>query len=434
VPDRRARADVEESEMRAKIRLIGLALAAMIVIAGAGVAYALWPEAGWTEEEKRVLTDLWIGSLPSLPADPSNAVADDPRAADLGHKLFFDTRMSSNGRVACATCHQTALAFTDGLALAQGVGTTDRKTPTIIGTAYSPWQFWDGRADSQWSQALGPLESPVEHASTRVHLVHLIAEHYRDEYESLFGPLPDLTDPERFPPNAGPVADPAARAAWDEMRPEDHEAVTRIYVNIGKAIAAYERRIVPGSSRFDAFVEALLDGDVDAMSLALSEDEVAGLRLFIGKGNCIECHSGPLLTNNDFHNVGVESVDMGRALGAKTVLAAEFNCLSQYSGAGPADCAELRFLKSEGHELDGAFKTPTLRLIDQRAPYMHAGQLATLEEVVDHYNRAPEASVGHTELEPLGLSETEIAQLVAFLRALDGPIDALPELLEPPRP
>jgi cytochrome c peroxidase len=420
--------------MAGKTRVIGLALGVIVAIAVAGGAYALWPETGWTSEERLVLTDLWIGSLPPLPADPSNAVADDPRAVDLGHKLFFDTRMSSNGQVACATCHQPGLAFTDGLALAQGVGTTDRKTPTIIGTAYSPWQFWDGRADSQWAQALGPLESPVEHGSTRTRVAQLVAEHYRDEYEVLFGPLPDLSDPERFPPNAGPVDDPEARAAWEAMRPEDRAAVTRIYVNIGKAIAAYERRIVPGASRFDAFVEALLAGDDAAMTRALSDDEVAGLRLFIGKANCTECHGGPLMTNNDFHNIGVDSPDIGRATGAKTVLAAEFNCLSQYSDARPDECAELRFLKSQGHELDGAFKTPTLRLIAQRAPFMHTGQMATLEEVVDHYNRAPESAVGHTELEPLGLSEKEIVQLVAFLRALDGPIDAPPELLEPPRP
>src|SRR5690606_15553813 len=106
---------------------------------------------------------LSIKSLPPLPPDPSNRYGDDPRAAALGHQLFFDTRLSANGKVSCATCHDPGRDFQDGLPLAVGVGTNTRRTMPIAGTAYSPWMFWDGRKDSQWSQALGPLESPVEH-------------------------------------------------------------------------------------------------------------------------------------------------------------------------------------------------------------------------------------------------------------------------------
>jgi cytochrome c peroxidase len=405
------------------------AILGVLIVAG---IYVAWPRAEWTEDEIHRMRGLWIGNLSAVLPDPSNAVADDPLAAELGRQLFFDTRLSSNGQVSCATCHQPERVFSDGQPFGRGVGTTGRKTPTLVGAAFSPWQFWDGRSDSLWSQALGPLESAVEHGGTRSQYAHLIAEHYRTEYEAIFGPLPDLSDPERFPSVAGPLADSEARAAWDAMLPDDRDAVTRVFVNVGKVIAAFERQILPGPSRFDAYFAALLEGDRAAMDASLTPDEVAGLRLFIGKAECTACHGGVLFTNNDFHNVGVPSVsglpaDTGRADGARQVVDGEFNCLSAYSDAEPADCSELRFLKIDGHELDGAFKTPTLRNVSGRAPYMHAGQFDTLLAVLQHYNEAPPAAIGHSELEPLGLSDREVAQLEAFLRALDGPVTIPPD-------
>ena len=139
--------------------------------------------------------ELGLHALEPLPADPSNRWADDPRAADLGHRLFFDVRLSSNGRVSCASCHDPRKEFQDSTPLAQGVGTTDRRTMPIASTAYSPFLFWDGRKDSQWAQALGPLESPVEHGGKRAQYAQVIAKHYGAEYEQVFGRLPDLRDP-----------------------------------------------------------------------------------------------------------------------------------------------------------------------------------------------------------------------------------------------
>lgn len=385
----------------------------------------------WTAEEIDVLRGLWIGSLPDLSPDPSNAYADDPRTAQLGQQLFFDTRFSSNGRVACATCHQPDSVFQDDLPLSQGVGTTPRRAMSIIGTAYSPWLFWDGRKDSQWAQALGPLESAVEHGGNRTQYAHLITQYYRDEYEAIFGSLPDLS---QAPRSAGPVDDPAARAAWDAIGDADREAITRIYANMGKAIAAYERLIMPGASRFDAYVEAVLNGDMQTAQTTLTPDEVSGLRLFIDRANCIDCHNGPLFTNNDFHNTGVPAVptlpeDTGRALGAQQVQRDEFNCLSPYSDAAPNDCVELRFMVSDGHDLLRQFRPPSLRNVAERAPYMHAGQFATLEEVLRHYNMAPEAPAGHSELEALNLTDGEAAQIIAFLKTLSGPLDVEPQWL-----
>ena len=380
----------------------------------------------WNEDELASLRSLWIGSLPPLPADPSNQYADNPDAAAFGQKLFFDTRFSSNGKVACATCHLPDKLFQDGRPLAHGVGTTTRRAMTIIGTAYSPWFFWDGRKDSQWAQALGPMESAVEHGGNRTLYAHLISENYADEYVALFGPLPDLSN---LPLNAGPVADPQAAANWEAMSPTDREAVTRIYVDMGKSIAAYERHLIPGASRFDKYVEAVINNDYKSADQILNPDEVAGLKLFIGEAHCTNCHNGPLFTNNDFHNTGIPFAqglpeDIGRAKGAGQVLGDEFNCLSIYSDAQPDQCAELNFLVAESDKLMRQFKPPSLRNVAERGPYMHAGQFATLEEVLNHYNTAPKAPAGHSELEPLHLSEKQIAQIIAFLKTLDSPIKA----------
>jgi cytochrome c peroxidase len=213
------------------------------------------------------------------------------------------------------------------------------------------------------------------------------------------------------------------------MAQADREVVTRIYANLGKALAAYERKIIPGPSRFDRYVEALVTGDAAGMRNVLTEEEVAGLRLFVGKGQCINCHNGPLPTNNDFHNTGVRPAaglpaDTGRAQGVRQVLLDEFNCLSRYSDAQAEACGELRFAKSDDHGLERQFKPPSLRNVAERAPYMHAGQFATLREVLEHYNRAPQAPAGASELAPLGLSARELDQLEAFLGSLSGPIEA----------
>lgn len=389
-----------------------------------GGIYWLWQnDNNWTEEERAAIQGLWIGSLQALPPDPSNRYGDDPQAAALGEKLFFDTRFSANGQVACATCHLPELNFQDGKPLAQGIGTTNRRAMTIVGTAYSPWFFWDGRKDSQWAQALGPLENPVEHGGNRTFYAHLIDQEYRSDYEAIFGSLPDLST---LLPIAAPLDDPTTRQAWDAMSAAQQADVTHIYVNMGKAIAAYERTIQPAPSRFDDYAQAIRNDDKHTMQTIFSTDERAGLQLFIGKAECIKCHNGPLFTNNDFHNTGVPAVpslpeDTGRALGAQQVLADEFNCLSQYSDADADDCAELKFMVAEGHELVRQYKPPSLRNVAERAPYMHAGQFATLDEVLDHYNRAPASPDGHSELEPLHLTETEKQQIIAFLRTLSAP-------------
>ena len=409
----------------------------LILIGFAAIATACtaFDQTHWSDEELTTLRSLWIGSLPPLPADPSNKYADDGRAAVLGQKLFFDTRFSSNAKVACATCHLPDKLFQDGIHLSHGIGTTNRRAMTIVGTAYAPWYFWDGRKDSQWSQALGPMESAVEHGGNRTLYAHLIAENYSQEYAALFGSLPDLSD---LPINAGPVADPESAANWQAMSAADRDAVTRIYVNMGKSIAAYERLLIPGKSRFDKYVEAIINHDNQSANAILNADEIAGLKLFIGDAHCTNCHNGPLFTNNDFHNTGIPVTkdlpeDVGRFKGAHQVLADEFNCLSIYSDAQPEQCAELNFLVAENNHLIRQFKPPSLRNVAERGPYMHAGQFATLEEVLHHYNTAPEAPAGHSELEPLNLSESQLGQIIAFLKTLSAPLNVDQKWLSQPK-
>jgi cytochrome c peroxidase len=412
-------------------------LPALLILIGISLfinACTAFGQPHWSKDELTTLRGLWIGSLPSLPADPSNKYADDPEAAVFGQKLFFDTRFSSNGEVACATCHLPDKQFQDGTPLAHGVSTTTRRTMTIVGTAYSPWLFWDGRKDSQWAQALGPMESAVEHGGNRTLYAHLVTKYYADEYTALFGPLPNLSN---LPLNAGPVADPEAAANWEAMSPQDKEAVTRIYVNMGKSIAAYERHLIPGESRFDKYVESVLKNDYKSANQILTPDETAGLKLFVGEAHCTNCHNGPLFTNNDFHNTGVPSAeglpeDTGRAKGAQQVQADEFNCLSSYSDAQLDQCSELNFLMIDEHQQERQFKPPSLRNVTARGPFMHAGQFTTLEEVLNHYNTAPEAPAGHSELEPLNLSDIQLAQIIAFLKTLDGAINADPKWLAKP--
>lgn len=361
----------------------------------------------WTESELETLRSLWIGSLPPLPPDPANAVADNVDAARLGKQLFFDPRLSANGGISCVTCHQPERRFTDGLQKGQAIGMSRRNTRSIVGVAYSPWLYWDGRKDSLWSQALSPLEDPNEHGSSREHVVTVLVSDsaYRTAYQSVFGNSPE------------------------------EDEIDRVFANVGKVIAAYERLLMPGVSRFDRYVESVLSG-ADGNETMLANDEIRGLRLFIGEAQCIQCHNGPLFTNHEFHNTGVlsfpgEVPDKGRVQGIREALADPFNCLGDFSDDPDHVCDELEFARS-GPEVIGAVRTPSLRNLEDTAPFMHKGQMATLREVLEHYDEAPPAMIGHNEAKPLGLSGRERDQLEAFLGTLAAPLATDEEWLRRP--
>jgi cytochrome c peroxidase len=391
-----------------------------------------WSET-WTDEDKAALASMSLDKLPAAPRDPSNAVEGVPAAAALGKRLFAEVRFSRNQAVSCASCHAPERQFQDGLPVGQGVGTGSRRTMPIAGAAHSPWFFWDGRKDSLWSQALGPLEDAVEHGSNRTRIAKVLRAHHKAEYEAVFGPMPDLAE---FPDDASPQGNEAERAAWQKLEPERRNEVNRVFANLGKAVAAYERTLGPGESRFDRYARAVMARDPVGQQ-ALSPQEIHGLRLFLGKGQCATCHNGPLLTDQHFHNTGVPPrhpalPDRGRAAATAKVQHDEFNCLGLFSDAPPQACQELRFMASDDPALEGAFKTPSLRNVALRAPYMHAGQFANLEDAVAHYAKSPPAAVGHSELAHEGaghgerqrirLSEAEVRDLAAFLQTLSGAV------------
>jgi cytochrome c peroxidase len=400
--------------MRRLLRLSGfLALSLATMLAGCS-------KPDFSDAEKKTIASLALSALPPLKPDTTNRFADVPAAAALGSTLFFDSSMSRVGTVSCSTCHKIDRQFQDDLPQAVGVGRTNRRTMALAGVAYNPWFFWDGRRDSLWAQALTPLENPLEQAGNRAAYAYYIKARFGERYERIFGPLPDLST---VPANASPLGTDAEKAAWNAMSDQQAEGVNRVFANIGKAIAAFERSIAPPQTRFDRFAVDLATGAEPKGDDAFSAQEMLGLKLFIGKANCVTCHNGPRFTDNSFHNTGVPPVkdlplDRGRIDAAAQVEADPFNCLGAFRDGDASACGELRFMVKDAPQLIRAYKTPSLRGAATRPPYMHAGQLSSLDEVVAHYAKAAPSVEGISEIHPLELSDRERAALVAFLKTL----------------
>ncbi|HZX97839.1 MAG TPA: cytochrome c peroxidase [Myxococcales bacterium] len=403
-------------------------------IIGLICAAACGPNGDLTGAERSLLSQFSLGPLP---LDPSNAKADDPAAASLGQQFFFDSRFSgplalgddgTNGAtgprgaaatVSCSSCHDPAHGGADARSrpsnTSLGSSWTGRNAPTVLNAAYSPWQFWDGRSDSLWSQALGPVESPGEHNFSRLEVAHLIAAVYAAPFQEVFGALPDLSDAQRFPASGKP-----GNPSWDQMTAQDQSAVNRVFADFGKAIEAYERTLIDRDSPFDRYMA----GDEGALSAAA----VRGARLFVGRASCNECHRGPNFTDDSFHNTGVPQVgsaaipaaDDGRMAGVSRLLASPFNSKGPYSDS--PDAARLPTPALESAR--GAFKTPGLRGVLRTAPYMHTGGFATLRDVVVFYRDGGGASgfsgTKDVTMQPLVLSDADVDDMVAFLGSLSG--------------
>jgi cytochrome c peroxidase len=356
-----------------------------------------------------------LSPLPAVPESPTNKFADDPAAAEFGQRLFYDDRLSANGKVSCATCHDPAHGFSDGKPLSEGLGTTARHSNALWNVGYQRWFFWNGRADSLWAQSLQPLQDKKEMGATPELAWKVVSgdELLRTAYEQLFGRLP-------------------------EGVPADSKSLDRFLANLGKAFEAYERLIVSRDAPFDRFVAALQAGTAPE-SAGLSEAERRGLKLFVGRGQCILCHSGPNFTDGEFHNIGLPKhpdlrKDSGRFEGVRLVKENAFNGLGEFSDDRSAETnVKLRYIVVKMNNL-AEFKTPSLRHVALTAPYMHDGRFATLREVLDHYsNLNDDPPLGHREetLVPLKLSEREKDELEAFLKTLTGaPLD--PSLLQAP--
>lgn len=381
-----------------------------------------------TEREQRIFASFSLARLPP-PFTESNRFAKNPLAAKLGEQLFNEPGLSSTGTISCATCHLPHKHFADGIAKAKGLGELNRNTPSLFGAAWSQWQYWDGRRDSLWSQALTPFEAKDEMGTNRVAVARFILQttNYRQQYQALFGEI--NLQPSQLSTDASPIGSDTEKRAWFDLDNNTQEAINNLFANVGKSIGAFEQTLAPVDTRFDRFIESVVQGQPDTK--LLSKDELRGARLFIDseKTQCLECHNGPLLTNGDFHNIGTgrfdaskpgEQLDFGRVFGVQAALINEFNCQGRFSDASNDGCKHLRFInRSAVSHTQGAFRTPTLRNAPNTAPYFHDGRFTTLQQVVQHYVSQPAASpAGPNELRAFALSEKEIRQLTAFLHAL----------------
>jgi len=424
---------------------------------GGGGAPDLDPDPILSDADRAALRALRYDPS-AAPPDPSNRVADDPRARAFGQRLFFETafsgpllesdndgtiatlgRLGEPGRVSCAGCHLPESGFVDTRSphrqISLAAQWTRRRTPTLLDVAFAPLYNWDGRRDAIWNQAIGVMESDREFNSGRLLVAEQIFRLHRAEYETLFGALPPLDDATRFPPlatgdagcafAAGGVercrGKPGDGAEFDGLSPADQDLVTTVVVNAAKALEAYVRQLRCGPGRFDAW----LDGDATALSRA----EQRGAGLFVGRAGCAGCHGGPRLTDDAFHNVGLtprlvavaftDVDDRGAAVGIDAARTDELSTRGRFSdgdrGALPAVV---------GPELEGAFRTPGLRCLSSHPSFMHTAQMATLSAVVAFFAAGGDPAGGYpgvSELRRLDLDARERADLVAFLGALEGP-------------
>ena len=379
---------------------------------------------GVTLTETNLVEILNLSPLQPLPPNPTNQFADNEGAAKLGQGLFFDTRLSINGMIACATCHQAENDWTDGKPLSEGLQQVSRNAPTLWNLGYQRWYFWDGRKDSLWSQALGPIEHPLEMGGSRLRVYRLLSESkpYRDLYEEVFGELPHLTSVVEIEDARPVVEDPenVMHQVWEKLSESDQSIINDVFSNAGKSIAAYQRKLISTDSPFDQFVRGLRTGKEKDLN-SLSAAAIRGLILFTGRGQCILCHTGSNFTDNEFHNIGLDRgdnpLDQGRYPAIDQVKSDPFNGKGAFS-----DDTSLHYVAIKDNNL-GEFKTPTLRNVANTAPYMHDGRFASLREVVEFYSTLPDTpAIGHREesLQPLNLSSSEIDDLIAFLQSLTG--------------
>ena len=391
---------------------------------------------------EQVETILSLSPLPSIPPSPTNRYADNPHAALLGQHLFYEERLSLNGKISCASCHDPNQDWSDGRALSVGLKPLSRHAPTLWNLAWQRWYYWDGRKDSIWSQAMAPIEHPSEMGGSRGRAYDLVAADpvYRELYQQAFGALPELhaqgsvadTRPEL---NGASQPDHPQRSG---LSPEDRDPLTLVFSHLGKAMEAYQRQLISSDSPFDRFVGRLRRGERHLLTPEFNQQHLRGLVIFTGKGQCTLCHAGPTLTDHEFHNIGLDrggsELDQGRYPAVEQVKNDPFNGQGLFSDDPSLEANQaLHYVTTRDSNL-GEFKTPTLRNVARTAPYMHDGRFETLEEVVTFYSTLPdEPALGHREesLQPLGLRGDEVKDLVAFLETLTGaPLD--PALMRAP--
>ena len=406
------------------------------------VALTLWasPEAAPSVGEdplsfntREVRTVLTMSPLdPKDTLDPTNRYSGQEAAVEFGKRLFFEKRLSSSGDISCATCHQPEHGWANGISMESPAAAVGRHTPSLWNVGFNRWFNWDGRVDSLWGQALGPIEAPKEMANDRVNVVRLLMqdEVLRRAYEGVFGAIPEGLDPATLPSAAVPGprnSDNPLHMAWTRLSATRQTAINRVFSNLGKAIAAFEATIISSDSAFDRFVEGLREQDKTRLA-ELSDSAKRGLKLFVGEAQCVACHSGPTFSDLEFHNVFLPSTreaaddDRGRYSGIPKVKKFAFNSKSPFNDAAPGEYTEWVTYVRRTVENRRQFKTPTLRNVKRTGPYMHTGEFETLTETVDHCGSMDESieEGEHREVIPSSaeLTDADIADLVAFLEGL----------------
>ena len=344
----------------------------------------------FTQEQLSLLESM---ANPIIESDSTNAIEQNEQAAIIGQHLFFDPQFSSNGEVSCATCHKAELYFTDGQTVSTGISAVTRNAPTVLNAAHQRWFFWDGRADTLWGQPIQTFEHPAEMGADRNNIANIV------------------------------TSDPVYATLWQEVFGNSKNVpVDETAANVAKCLAAYETKLVALDAPFDRF--AL--GDKTAMS----ESAQRGLLFFIGEGGCLRCHFGPWFTDGAFHTVGVGPLDggalrdAGRFDAIEKLQTSKFTARSAQSDDQVGTRAIISKHIARRREDWGAFRTPSLRNVAKTPPYMHAGQLATLADVVEHYSTLKNfVTADHhreTILVPLDLDTQGKVDLIAFLKSLTG--------------
>lgn len=357
-------------------------------------------------------TELYVQALTTttLPASPTNAVADDPAAAALGQRLFFDKHLSVDGTIACVSCHDPAHGFSDPRAFSVGVRrqTGARHAMPVTTVAFQSFLLWDGRADSVWSQPIKAIENPKEMDLTRVELARVVAARYGEAYEAVFGALPTL--------DALPARGKPGMEAWDTMPTDVREDIDQVAANVGKALEAYERQLTCADTKFDRWTRG---------EASLTDREERGAEAFV-EHHCNRCHSGPAFSDGKFHDIALPSSDPGRSVGRTQLLADEFNGAGLNSDDPIAGEAKLAKVSSET-ATEGAFRTASLRGVGQRTFFGHASHRSTLrgfiEDVYHGRHGGRDATVGRRDplLRGVNVPHHELDELVAFLHTLDCP-------------
>jgi cytochrome c peroxidase len=399
----------------------------------------------------------------------------------LGRALFFDERLARKGDLACASCHRPEYWFAEPEAVPKLRSGIQRNTPSVVNIFASNWFFWDGRADSAEAQALEPLLNPQEHGLSPESLAKIMMTHYRAPYEQLFGPMPQDIDLTRLhfqgPATVAMGNDILERILitlpkelsrslmWEARRTKvsatslletrylapvvtqqflrpivENEAatqITSIALNAAKAIAAFERGLIAVESPFDRFARIVVSNPHSPVESAFSADfaerELAGLKVFLGRGQCILCHSGPAFSDQQFHNVGVPDTelkpDLGRLTGIQLLRASLLSCRAgKLPQTDSESCREQPWLNDLSLQTIAAFKTPSLRNVAMTAPYGHNGSLPTLRHVLKRYqDRQGRSFIGQRELTSirLDLSDGDIEVLEHFLNSLTSEVTDL---------